>query len=143
MPLLGGVSSRLQNLIEILRNGNLTSRVAPRVAQVLDDGEMDNSDNEINEDELQDQEASCLDAVLLDIVVEINANSVEDDPFHTDNLIEENIEDHSGRALRPGKHVPKVQHQDVATLVRVPRICPKETPPWVSSWSCSSRMLFC
>ena len=48
-----------------------------------------------------------LDAVLLDVVDENDANSVEDDLFHTDNWVEELIEDHRGLALRSGKHGPE------------------------------------
>ena len=107
MPVSGGVSSRPQNSADILSNVNSTYRVAPRVAQELDDGAMDGSDDEMNEDELQEQEVSYLDAVLLDVVDENEANSVADDPFHVDNWVEENIEDHSGRALRSGNHAPE------------------------------------
>lgn len=52
MSISGGISSRPQNSDEILSNGNLIIRVAPRVVQELEDGEMDDSDNEIHEDEL-------------------------------------------------------------------------------------------
>ena len=63
MPVSGGVSSQPQNSVEILRNFNSTSKRAIWVAQELDDGEMDGSDDEINKDELQQQGASSLGAV--------------------------------------------------------------------------------